>query len=96
MDEKTEKQEVELMQKAKEVLAADNKVMQEESPLEKAERLNKDTKEMMDKISKDKSEYETARANDRMSGRGVLVQPPKSQEEQDLETAKALAKRLLG
>ena len=85
-----------VMQKAKEILAADNKPMQEESPLEKAERLNKDTKEMMDKIAKDKSDYESARANDRMTGRGVLVQPPKTQEEQDKETAKAMAKKLLG
>jgi 4-diphosphocytidyl-2C-methyl-D-erythritol kinase len=91
-----DKQEVETMQKAKEILAADNKPMQEESPLEKAERLNKDTKEMMEQISKDKNEYQSARANDRMTGRGVIVAPPKSQEEQDKENAKAMAKRLLG
>ena len=91
-----DKQEVETMQKAKEILAADNKPMQEESPLEKAERLNKDTKEMMEQISKDKNEYQSARANDRMTGRGVMVAPPKTQEEQDKENAKAMAKRLLG
>jgi hypothetical protein len=31
-----------------------------------------------------------------MTGRGVIVAPPKSQEEQDKENAKAMAKRLLG
>jgi hypothetical protein len=91
-----EKSENRVLEKAKEILEADNKPMQEESPLEKAERLNKDTKEMMEQIAKDKNEYQSARANDRMTGRGVMVAPPKSQEEQDKENAKAMAKRLLG
>ena len=91
-----EKQEVELMQKAKEQLEADNKEMPPESPLEKAERLNKDTKAMMEQIAKDKSEYENARANDRMSGRSILTPPPKTQEELDKETARQMAKNLLG
>jgi len=93
MDEKEEK---ELMQKAKEQLAADNKPMQEESPLEKADRLNKETKEMLERMEKTKSEYEFARANDQMSGRGVLVTPPKSQDQKDKDEADAMAKQLLG
>jgi len=88
--------EEETMQKAKEILDADNKPMLEESPLEKADRLNKDTKAMMEQIAKDKSEYESARANDQMSGRSILTKPPLSQEEQDKETAKGMAKKLLG
>ena len=91
-----EEQEIETMQKAKEILAADNKPMLEESPLEKADRLNKDTKAMMDQIAKDKSEYESARANDQMSGRSVLVKPPKTQQELDRQTAEDMKKRLLG
>ncbi|MDD4110486.1 MAG: hypothetical protein PHS54_02915 [Clostridia bacterium] len=93
MDEKEEK---ELMQKAKEQLAADNKPMQEESPLEKADRLNKETKEMLERMEKTKSEYEFARANDQMSGRGVLAIPPKSQDQKDKDEADAMAKQLLG
>lgn len=85
-----------LIEVAKEHLEANDKVMQEESPLEKAERLNKDTKEMLERFSKDKSEYENLRANDRMSGRGVLVHAPKSQEEQDHEFALQMKKQLLG
>jgi len=88
--------EVELMQKAKERLEADNKEMPPESPLEKAERLNKDTKEMMEKIEKTKSEYEHARANDQISGRSILTRAPKTQEEKDKETAMQMAKNLLG
>jgi len=86
----------EIMQKAKEQLEADKKEMVEESPLEIAERLNKETKEMMETIKKDKDEYERARANDRMSGRSILTPPPKTQEEVDAATAEEMRKRLLG
>jgi len=96
MEDKIKEPQDELMQKAKEQLEVDNKVMIEESPLDKAERLNKETKEMMDKIAKDKSEYETARANDRMSGKSILTAPPKTQEEIDKATADAMRARLLG
>ena len=91
-----DEQEAELMQKAKETLAADNKEMPEESPLDKVERLNRDTKELLAKAEKTKSEYEHARANDQLSGRSVLAKPPKTQEEADKEEAARLAKNLLG
>ena len=96
MEEAQEKQETELMNKAKETLAADNKTAPEESPLDKVERLNKDTKEMLDKITKERFDYEHARANDQISGKSILNTPPKTQEEQDKEEAKVLAKGLLG
>jgi len=91
-----EKEETELLQKAKEQLAADNKPMQEESPLDKADRLNKETREMLERMEKTKSEYESARANDQMSGRSILATPPKSQEQRDKEEAQNMAKNLLG
>jgi len=91
-----EKEEKELLQKAKEQLDADNKPMKEESPLDKADRLNKETREMLDKMEKTKSEYEFARANDQMSGRAILATPPKNQEQRDKEEAQAMAKNLLG
>jgi hypothetical protein len=91
-----EKEEKELLQKAKEQLDADNKPMKEESPLDKADRLNKETREMLDKMEKTKSEYEFARANDQMSGRAILATPPKSQEQRDKEEAQNMAKNLLG
>jgi hypothetical protein len=91
-----EEKREELMKKAEEILEADNKEIPAESPLDKAERLNKETKEMMEKIEKDKSEYENQRANDQMKGRSILTAAPKTEEEKDKQVAEDMAKGLLG
>jgi hypothetical protein len=90
-------EEERLIEVAKEQLEATDKVMAPlESPLDRAERLNTETKQMMEKIAKDKSDYENARANDQMKGRSVLTQPPKTQEDLDHDLALSMKKMILG